>query len=281
MNDRKINNLPPTPLGTAAKNRNAPLWRTFTIYITAIRMRPSLSLLNSMALMDDEVTCPPFESNPDIIASFVSDLTECERWKCADIFSLDVESEQYLPGKAVAIFLLYPMQTTAVERNGRSDSPEDEILKQVVFIKQMVKNSCGPVAIMHALSNVIKDETLATKTSWMHNFLKNSRYFTPDERGRYLSKDRMFNQLCQVYGNSGDSEPVESDANVPLHFVCYVEVDKRLYRLDGRKSGPEYLGPVAGDNFFATTMFHCKQFVDILLAEESSVEFNAMALCIT
>ncbi|KRX46396.1 Ubiquitin carboxyl-terminal hydrolase isozyme L1 [Trichinella murrelli] len=248
MNDRKINNLPPTPLGTAAKNRNAPLWRTFTIYITAIRMRPSLSLLNSMALMDDEVTCPPFESNPDIIASFVSDLTECERWKCADIFSLDVESEQYLPGKAVAIFLLYPMQTTAVERNGRSDSPEDEILKQVVFIKQMVKNSCGPVAIMHALSNVIKDETCLIN--------------------------------CAKYTET-QVTPVESDANVPLHFVCYVEVDKRLYRLDGRKSGPEYLGPVAGDNFFATTMFHCKQFVDILLAEESSVEFNAMALCIT
>ncbi|KRZ71827.1 Ubiquitin carboxyl-terminal hydrolase isozyme L3 [Trichinella papuae] len=230
--------------------------------------------------MDDEVTCPPFESNPDIIASFVSDLTECERWKCADIFSLDAESEQYLPGKAVAIFLLYPMNTTAIERNGRSDSPDEEILQQVVFIKQKMKNSCGPIAVMHALCNIIKDETLATSTSWMHNFLKNSRKFTPDERGKYLSKDRMFNQLCQVYGNSGDSEPLESDANVLLHFVCYIEVDKRLYRLDGRKSGPEYLGPVVGNSFFATTMFHCKQFVDILLAEESSVEFNAIALCV-
>jgi hypothetical protein len=72
------------------------------------------------------------------------------------MFSLDDEMLTFVPQPCLAVILLFPYEEmqkfkaeerAAIEQGGQTISPK------VFYMKQLIGNACGTVAVMHALGN--------------------------------------------------------------------------------------------------------------------------------
>lgn len=80
-----------------------------------------------------------------------------EKWNMVDVYGLDSESLGWVPQPALSVILLFPCsdqynkyseeQCTAVKEKGQV-VPSD-----VFYMKQIVSNACGTVALIHCVAN--------------------------------------------------------------------------------------------------------------------------------
>lgn len=100
----------------------------------------------------------------------------------------------FLPQPVKALVFLFPV----TENNEAQRKKEDEALsasppatpEKLFFMKQFVQNSCGTMALLHAVLNLLDDVTLKDGSA-LKNFYEAAKPLSPQERGKLLSEDKQ------------------------------------------------------------------------------------------
>ncbi|MES1904634.1 MAG: ubiquitinyl hydrolase 1 [Paramarteilia canceri] len=114
--------------------------------------------------------------------------------------------------------------------------PEDKHYEtnDLFFTKQEISNTCGSIAILHALLNNplhIKFQN----NSFLDNFKNEVKGKMPSEIGKILANKEEFLKLHNIGSEFGESSIKDSEEN---HFVCYVLNSGKIVSLDGRTEKP-------------------------------------------
>lgn len=71
-------------------------------------------------------------------------------WQFHDCFGLDDDCLSFVPQPCLAVILLFPSNN---EKREDKDPENIEQFKDIFFMKQLVNNACGTIAVVHAVAN--------------------------------------------------------------------------------------------------------------------------------
>ncbi|KAJ3224377.1 Ubiquitin carboxyl-terminal hydrolase isozyme L3, partial [Clydaea vesicula] len=94
--------------------------------------------------------------------------------------------------------------------------------------------------LLHAILNGLDESDIDNGNRPLLKIFNKTRHFSADERAKFLESEEA-SELANLHFHSsieGQSTVPESNADVDLHFVTFVEVEGQLYELDGRKPFP-------------------------------------------
>lgn len=147
-------------------------------------------------------------------------------------------------------------QDAEVEENGVQG------VSEVVFMRQTIANACGTFALIHALANAgipLEDD------SPLHKLFEDCKGKSPMERARLIEVSGDIERVHESTAMDGQTPVRPSfyfsrivrttlmgritqtpalDADVDLHFVCFVDHQGSLIELDGRRNSPINHGPI-------------------------------------
>ncbi|GLV38493.1 Ubiquitin carboxy-terminal hydrolase [Carabus blaptoides fortunei] len=219
----------------------------------------------------------PLESNPEIMNKYLHKLGVPEKWNMVDVYGLDSESLAWVSRPVLSVILLFPCtdqyyeyrdkQAAEIKASGQSISPD------VFYMKQVVPNACGTVALIHSVAN--SNDAIQLGDGHLKQFLDDCKTMSPDDRGDFLQKaDNIINAHKEI-AQEGQTEAPDPDCPVNHHFVAFVHVDGNLYELDGRKEFPINHGPTTQDNLIEDAAKVCK---DYIARQPDDVAFTVVAL---
>uniref|UniRef100_A0A8K9V0L8 Ubiquitin carboxyl-terminal hydrolase n=1 Tax=Oncorhynchus mykiss TaxID=8022 RepID=A0A8K9V0L8_ONCMY len=210
----------------------------------------------------------------DCVLQVLSGLGVCGSWGFVDVLGLEDEGVSSVPSPSCALMLLFPLtqqhESFRQQQAGKVSGGTD-----LYFLKQTVVNSCGTVALLHAVANnpthIEYDGDSALK-----KFLDETANMTPAQRATHLENNQAIREAHDEVAVQGQCR-VEAD-NVNFHFITFVNVKGQLYELDGRMEGPVNHGTTKDDSFIKDAARVCRGFVE---RAEGEVRFSAVALCHT
>ncbi|KPI89281.1 putative ubiquitin carboxyl-terminal hydrolase putative cysteine peptidase Clan CA family C12 [Leptomonas seymouri] len=192
----------------------------------------------------------PLESNPEVMTKYLISLGIPEpKLEFVDVFGVSQDMLSMVPTPVHAVMLVYPI-CAATEKRAQEleEAQQDEVdsFRQrhpFFFTKQEVGNACGTIAILHAVMNNLPLLGNIAPGSALDNLLKaTSGTSNPVEVGGAIAASK---ELAHAHAGAAEegvtlNQPI--DANINLHFVCFVCVGGRCIELDGRKPNPIFHG---------------------------------------
>ncbi|EGG19317.1 peptidase C12 family protein [Cavenderia fasciculata] len=219
----------------------------------------------------------PLEANPEVLTSFMHNLGVSEKWQFCDIYGLDQDLLDMVPKSCAAVLLLFPITSDYEEKRYQQ---EDEITKngqlvseKVYFMKQIVGNACGTIAIIHSVLN--NSNVIEFKDGFFKNFLQKTSSLNVDERAKALLHNPELERSHEISANQGQSVVPDEDEPVILHFVAFVNVDGHLYELDGRKPFPINHSTSSKETFLGDVVKVLQKMID---DNPTEIRFNLMGL---
>ncbi|XP_031671852.1 ubiquitin carboxyl-terminal hydrolase isozyme L1 isoform X2 [Oncorhynchus kisutch] len=145
----------------------------------------------------------PMEINPEMLNKVLSGLGVCGSWGFVDVLGLEDEGVSSVPSPSCALMLLFPLtqqhESFRQQQAGKVSGGTD-----LYFLKQTVVNSCGTVALLHAVANnpthIEYDGDSALK-----KFLDETANMTPAQRATHLENNQF--------------PPQWKDSPVPVHNI--------------------------------------------------------------
>uniref|UniRef100_A0A3B4WVQ5 Ubiquitin carboxyl-terminal hydrolase n=1 Tax=Seriola lalandi dorsalis TaxID=1841481 RepID=A0A3B4WVQ5_SERLL len=214
------------------------------------------------------------EINPEMM----SKLGVGESWRFVDVLGLEGEQLSAVPRPCCALMLLFPLtQQHESFRQKQADKVAEN--SEVYFLKQTVVNSCGTVALLHAVANNKSKLTFDTDSA-LKKFLDETANMSANDRAKHLEKNKVIIYSNYYFHISQLSQP-EAD-KVNFHFIAFVNVNGQLYEFDGRMNGPVNHGDLS--HFSSVFLFNrvqdaakvCRGFME---REQGEVRFSAVAFC--
>ena len=142
------------------------------------------------------------------------------------------------------------------------------------FIKQLVSNACGTVALLHATLNVAdscggpyQDKSFLARLTKLA-----AEGRTPDQLGQFLNEDA---ELELVHANFAMQGQSRIDNATAFHFVSYINLDGNIWELDGRRSNPIHKGECTADTFGVKVAELLKGYTQM---DNTTNQFSLMAL---
>ncbi|KAI8945712.1 putative ubiquitin carboxyl-terminal hydrolase [Xylaria longipes] len=195
----------------------------------------------------------PLEANPELMTSLLRKLGLSSALQVHDVYSIsEPELLAFIPRPALALLLVFPVSATYESSRLAEDAGVDEYTgkgegEPVVWWKQTIRNACGLMGLLHAVSNgpargfIEQDTPLAT-------LLAQSIPLGPAERSALLEKTPALATAHQEAASQGQTVAPDAQDNVDLHYVCFVKTDDgTLWELDGRRKGPIARGKLGAD----------------------------------
>lgn len=99
------------------------------------------------------------ENNPEVMTSLVHKLGLSPALSFHDVFSItDPDMLAFVPRPAAALLLVFPVSASYETSRFNEDKDKTEYVgkgagEPVIWYKQTIKNACGLIGILHALSN--------------------------------------------------------------------------------------------------------------------------------
>ena len=179
-------------------------------------------------MSDASLAWPPLECNPEVLTTFAHNIGVSSSVEFTDVFGFDDDILAFVPQPVFAVIVLFNASLQILP-------PPESTYTGVFFLKQLIQNACGPIAVIHATAN---NPNLLTVSSPLSNYLEDSKTLNFEERGLLLAKkDDIRNSVAEA-STGGQTGPVNADDDLVLHFVCFIENSGHLIELDGRKHGP-------------------------------------------
>ncbi|KAK6957635.1 hypothetical protein Daesc_000422 [Daldinia eschscholtzii] len=167
----------------------------------------------------------PLEANPELLTSLLHKLGLSRALQVHDVYSItEPELLAFVPRPALALLLVFPVSATYESHRLAEDSTVPEYTgcgeqEPVLWFKQTIRNACGLMGLLHAVSN---------------------------------GPARGFNappELAAAHHEAatrGATAAPDARDDVDLHYVCFVKTqDGTLWELDGRRKGPIARGKLA------------------------------------
>ncbi|KAM4603487.1 ubiquitin carboxyl-terminal hydrolase isozyme L1 [Polymixia lowei] len=214
----------------------------------------------------------PMEINPEMLNKVLSKLGVGGSWRFVDVLGLEGEPLSSVPTPCCALMLLFPLTPKHESfRQQQADKVAGD--SEVYFLKQTVVNSCGTVALLHAVANN-KGKMEFDTGSALKKFLDETANMASDDRAKHLEKNKAIQEAHDDAAAQGQCRP-EAD-KVNFHFNAFVNVNGQLYELDGRMDGPVKHGDTKEESFITDAASVCRGFME---REQGEVRFSAVALC--
>ncbi|TVY52758.1 Ubiquitin carboxyl-terminal hydrolase isozyme L3 [Lachnellula cervina] len=195
----------------------------------------------------------PLENNPEVMNSLVHKLGLSPALSFHDVYSItDPDMLAFVPRPAAALLLVFPVSASyETSRMGEDkDKPEYEGKGEgepVVWYKQTIRNACGLIGILHALSNGLATNFIEPDSD-LHKLVKNAIPLAPAQRADLLYNSQALENAHQSAATQGDSAAPGAEDDIDLHYVCFVKDEKsNLWELDGRRKGPLNRGELGVD----------------------------------
>ncbi|KAL6072363.1 Ubiquitin carboxyl-terminal hydrolase isozyme L3 [Balamuthia mandrillaris] len=222
----------------------------------------------------------PLESNPDVMNSFIHKAGVSKEWGFGDCYGTDPELLAMVPQPCLAVLLLYPslvnekelkrQQKEKIEKEGQVVSPK------VYYMKQLVGNACGTIAVIHAIYNNLQHIQL--EEGFIKGFYEKTKDMEPLPRGEALGEDTALEEVHAEVAESGQTEAPTAQTSVDYHFICFTAVDGHLYELDGGKAFPINHGPTTSESFLSDAVNYIKNYYFANANEEQSSHFSILTL---
>lgn len=154
---------------------------------------------------------------------------------------------------------------------------KEEECPGVWFTRQTIPNACGPIALLHCLFNLPKGiifeegPLLTMKTTLENN--------SSEAKAKFLQGDDALRSVHEDMQSKGDTAPPpeEKARHVQEHFVAIVNIDNKIYQLDGRKTGPIFRGEISHEKeFLGRAMDTVKLYMN---ADPECQNFAILPLC--
>jgi len=159
-------------------------------------------------------------------------------WAFVDCCGLSDDLLDFIPQPCIAVLFLFPYKQTlklkSDEKTG--DDSKEKSSSSLYFMKQLVSNACGSIAVLHSLANN-QDKVTLNKEGALHSFLTRTGSMSAAERGLELGLDDGITAAHKKSGKKGQTRPEDHQGD-DFHFVCFVQKDGLLYQLDGMKATP-------------------------------------------
>lgn len=271
---------------------------------------------NSTATMTTPASDPgriafiPLEANPELMTKLLHDLGLKSNIAVHDVYSLtEPELLAFIPRPAYALLLVFPVSAayesarlaedvTLSEYSGKGDN------EPVVWFKQTIRNACGMMGLLHAVSNgpvrqsIGMRETVLLLPSYaardcadysslarlepdsaLGKLLKEAIPLDPVARTKLLETSQSLAQAHHSAASQGDTAAPQATDEVDLHYVCFVKGDDgKLWELDGRRKGPLERGTLEeGEDVLSDKALTLgpKRFIE---RGGEDIRFNAVAL---
>ncbi|CAI5680766.1 unnamed protein product [Oreochromis niloticus] len=195
-----------------------------------------------------------------------------ESWRFVDVLGLEGEQLSSVPKPCCALMLLFPL-TQQHESFRAQQADKVSGGSEAYFLKQTAVNSCGTIALLHAVANN-KDKMTFDGASALKKFLDETANMSPDDRAKHLEKNQAIFDAHNEIAAQGQCRP-EAD-KVNFHFIAFVNVNGQLYEFDGKINGPVNHGPTKEESFVMDAAKVCRGFME---REKGEVRFSAVALC--
>ncbi|KAI9525504.1 Ubiquitin carboxyl-terminal hydrolase isozyme L1 [Dissostichus eleginoides] len=214
----------------------------------------------------------PMEINPEMLNKMMSKLGVGENWRFVDVLGLESEQLSAVPKPCCALMLLFPLtQQHESFRKQQADKVADS--SEVYFLKQTAVNSCGTIALLHAVANN-KSKLTFESDSALKKFLDETANMSADDRAKHLEKNQAIYEAHNEVAVQGQCRP-EAD-KVNFHFIAFVNANGQLHEFDGRMNGPVKHGDTKDGSFITDASKVCRGFIE---REQGEVRFSAVALC--
>jgi len=220
----------------------------------------------------------PLESDPELLDKYMYGLGVKPTVRFAEVYGLDEELLGLVPRPVHAVMMLFPVseesEKARIEEAERLKSEGYEAPSKIFWMKQIVGNACGTIALIHALANNRESgaKVVLKEGKFLSKFLSQVESQGADPAVA-LEEDDDIEQQHQEIATEAKSDP-NAQINDDLHFIAFVNVDGIMYELDGRKTGPIPHGPV-GDDLLASAVRVAQEFV---ARKPSDPRFSLLAL---
>jgi ubiquitin carboxyl-terminal hydrolase L3 len=180
----------------------------------------------------------PLEANPGLLTQEARKLgMQSEKVEFHDVLGLDPELLSMVPWPRHAVLLCYPLQSESesesLPSSDTSGSVDPQAGSGLWFSKQQVPNACGTVGLVHALANNVDTAGIDQSTP-LGSFLHRTYNMSPSERADAMANDAQLAHAHESTASDGSSTVVSRDAEVDLHFVCFVERNGAVFELGTR-----------------------------------------------
>jgi len=218
----------------------------------------------------------PLESNPEVMNKFIHELGAELAWNFTDIFGLDEELLAMVPKPINAVLLLFPItekyEKARLEEEKEISEKSQSVSSNVFFVKQTIGNACGTIGLIHALCN---NSDRIQIDGFFKEFLEKTKHMSKDERAEELEKSEKLSIVHNNLALEGQSNVPDLDADINLHFICFVERDGSLYELDGRRPFPINRGPSSNETFLQDAAKVIQKFIE---RDPENINFNVVGL---
>jgi ubiquitin carboxyl-terminal hydrolase L3 len=220
----------------------------------------------------------PLESNPDLINKYIKGLGfDTSLYEFVDVFSTEEWALAMIPQPVVAVIMLYPLtekQESCYDQDELALSDTDKVW----FIKQRIGNACGTIGLLHSLLNTPEPLRAFDPDSWLYSFQQDCpNPLDPVTKAEKLEGDKKIADLHDQATSSEDNQTERGSLEDKLitHFVALVNVNNKLYELDGRKQGPVSHGDTSEMTMLQDACKVVKSFMD---RDPDEMRFTILAL---
>ncbi|KAK2806174.1 hypothetical protein FQN50_005897 [Emmonsiellopsis sp. PD_5] len=195
----------------------------------------------------------PLENNPEVMSHLIHQLGISPALGFSDVYSIDdPDLIAFVPRPSHALLLVFPVSkayeiSRVAEDTDKPTYDGSGAGEPVTWFKQTIRNACGLIGLLHAVSNGAAKEHI-TPGSDLETLLKDAEPLKPEERAELLYASRALESAHADAAKKGDTAAPDAEESVDLHFVCFVKgADGRLWELDGRRKGPLERGLLGPD----------------------------------
>ncbi|KAI1211021.1 ubiquitin carboxyl-terminal hydrolase [Annulohypoxylon truncatum] len=186
----------------------------------------------------------PLEANPELMTSLLHKLGLSRALQVHDVYSItEPELLAFVPRPALALLLVFPVSATYESARLAEDAGVDEYAgcgdgEPVIWYKQTIRNACGLMGLLHAVSNGPARGFVEPNTP-LQNLITASVPLPPAQRSALLEQTRELATAHHEAASQGATAAPDARDDVDLHYVCFVKTeDGTLWELDGRRKGP-------------------------------------------
>lgn len=224
----------------------------------------------------------PLEANPDVMNIYMealgvapSEVTGAPRVAFHDVYGLDDDMLSLVPQPVLAVVFLYPLNEKTEELRHKGDFVPPSQQEGLFYTKQTVSNACGTIGILHALLNNVDKLGRLTPGSVLDELAQQLPGLTPEERAAVIQESDNLDNVQAGAAQMGQTENRSLDAEINLHFVCFVHHRGQCIELDGRKDGPLIVGECTPDTLLKAAG---TQIMAYAAMAPDSVQFSIISL---
>ncbi|KAH6663070.1 hypothetical protein B0J14DRAFT_279945 [Halenospora varia] len=195
----------------------------------------------------------PLENNPDVMTSLVHKLGLSPTLAFHDVYSInDPELLAFVPRPASALLLVFPVSKSYETFRMQEDADRAEYQgkgadEPVIWYKQTIRNACGLIGILHAVSNGSARDFIESDSD-LQKLVKDATPLAPIERAELLYNSQALETAHQSAASQGQSNAPGAEDDIDLHYVCFIKDAKnQLWEMDGRRKGPLNRGVLGND----------------------------------